>query len=232
MVSIMLSSKILIIEDDVFLGQKVSQLLESKGFKTQVCHDGEQGLLAALKSSFDLILLDIMLPNMNGLNILSLLRKERQTPVMMLTALGAEEDRIKGLSIGADDYLPKPFNFTEMLLRVDALLRRTLQTKDTQKSLNLKDDDLVLSRLEKSIHYNQQLIDLSPTQFRLLWLLVENQSNTLNKSFLSQMALGKSHNQYDRSLDMHISRIRKKLIAAGMPSEYLITVHGKGYCYR
>jgi two-component system response regulator PfeR len=228
----MLSSKILIIEDDVFLGQKMSQLLESKGFSTEVYHDGEQGLLAALKSPFDLILLDIMLPNMNGLNVLNLLRKERQTPVMMITALGAEEDRIKGLSIGADDYLPKPFNFTEMVLRVDALLRRSLQNKEPTNTLDLKDDYLLLSRLEQSVAYNQQSIELSPIQFRLLWLLVENKGDTLTKAFLSQIALNKAYNQYDRSLDMHVSRIRKKLVATGMPSEYLTTVHGKGYCYR
>lgn len=228
----MLSSKILIIEDDVFLGQKMSQLLESKGFSTEVCHDGEQGLLAALKSSFDLILLDIMLPNMNGLNVLNLLRRERQTPVMMITALGAEEDRIKGLSIGADDYLPKPFNFTEMVLRVDALLRRSLQNKEPANTLDLKDDYLLLSRLEQRVAYNQQSIELSPIQFRILWLLIENKGDTLTKAFLSQIALNKAYNQYDRSLDMHVSRIRKKLVATGMPSEYLTTVHGKGYCYR
>ncbi len=228
----MLNSKILIIEDDVFLGQKMSQLLESKGFNTEVCHDGEQGLLAALKSSFDLILLDIMLPSIGGLKILNRLRKERQTPVMMISALGAEEDRIKGLSIGADDYLPKPFNFTEMALRVDALLRRSSQNKEPKSTLNLEDDLLVLSRLEQEVHYNHQAIHFSSIQFRILWLLLENQGNTLSKAFLSQMALGKPFNQYDRSLDMHVSRIRKSLVSAGMPSEYLITVHGKGYCYR
>lgn len=228
----MSTSKILIIEDDVFLGQRISQLLESKGFQTKLCQDGEQGLLEAIKHSFDLVLLDVMLPSLNGLNVLTLLRKERQTPVMMLTALGAEEDRIKGLSIGADDYLSKPFNFTEMWLRVDALLRRTLQSKETKSTLNLVDNLLTLSRIGQSTHYDQQIIDLSPIQFRLLWLLVENQNTTLSKAFLSQMALGKAHNQYDRSLDMHISRIRKKLVAAGMHSEQLSTVHGQGYCYR
>ncbi|RBO83518.1 response regulator transcription factor [Marinomonas aquiplantarum] len=228
----MSTSKILIIEDDVFLGQRISQLLESKGFQTKLCQDGEQGLLEAIKHSFDLVLLDVMLPSLNGLNVLTLLRKERQTPVMMLTALGAEEDRIKGLSIGADDYLSKPFNFTEMWLRVDALLRRTLQSKEAKSTLNLVDNLLTLSRIGQSVHFDQQIIDLSPIQFRLLWLLVENQNITLSKAFLSQMALGKAHNQYDRSLDMHISRIRKKLVAAGMPSEQLSTVHGQGYCYR
>ncbi|MDB4837923.1 response regulator transcription factor [Marinomonas sp.] len=228
----MFNSRILIIEDDVFLGEKVSQLLESKGCCTEVYQDGEQGLLAALKSSFDLILLDIMLPSINGLKVLSLLRKERQTPVMMLTALGAEEDRIKGLSFGADDYLPKPFNFTEMALRVDALLRRTQQSSSSKNTLQLTDDALSLARMNHEVTYGSHAIELTPIQFKLLWLLIENKSTTLTKAYLSQAALGKPHNQYDRSLDMHISRIRKKLVTAGMPSEYIATVHGKGYCYR
>ncbi|MCV2403748.1 response regulator transcription factor [Marinomonas sp. C2222] len=228
----MFNSRILIIEDDAFLGEKVSQLLESKGCFTEVYRDGEQGLLAALKSSFDLILLDIMLPSINGLKVLSLLRKERQTPVMMLTALGAEEDRIKGLSFGADDYLPKPFNFTEMSLRVDALLRRTLQNTPSKNVLTLEDDFLSLTRMDHQVTYQSHAIDLTPIQFKLLWLLVENKSSTLSKAYLSQSALGKPHNQYDRSLDMHISRIRKKLVSVGMPSEHITTVHGKGYCYR
>lgn len=228
----MLKSKILIIEDDIYLGQKISQLLESKGLQTKLHQDGEQGLLEAIKNSFDLILLDVMLPSLNGLSVLKLLRKEKQTPVIMLTALGAEEDRIKGLSNGADDYLPKPFNFTEMWLRVDAILRRTLKARESSNNLNLIDDELTLSRLNQTTYYANQAIELSPIQFRLLWLLVENQNITLSKAYLSQLALGKAHNQYDRSLDMHISRIRKKLVSAGMPNEHLTTVHGKGYCYR
>lgn len=229
---IMHDSSILIIEDDISLGQQISKLLQTRGFSTELCHDGEQGLMTALKTSFDLVLLDVMLPRMDGLKVLSLLRKERQTPVMMLTALGAEEDRIKGLSIGADDYLPKPFNFTEMSLRVDALLRRTTQTNNYDTQLQLQDGQLTLKRLEQSTTYQDQLIELSPIQFRMLWILVENQGEALTKSYLSHVVLGKAFSQYDRSLDMHLSRIRKKLVTAGMPAEFLRTVHGKGYSYR
>ncbi|QRV23791.1 response regulator transcription factor [Marinomonas foliarum] len=223
---------ILIVEDDETLGQQISKLLQAKGFITELCYDGEQGLLTALKKSFDLVLLDVMLPRMDGLKVLNLLRQERQTPVMMLTALGAEEDRIKGLSIGADDYLPKPFNFTEMSLRVDALLRRSNQINNQENPLQLQNGKLKLNRLEQSVHYQDQLIELSPIQFRMLWMLVENQGEVLSKSYLSLVALGKAFSRYDRSLDMHLSRIRKKLISAGMQTESLRTIHGKGYSYR
>lgn len=228
----MSNAKILIIEDDIYLGQQISQLLETKGLDTKLCHDGEQGLLNALKQSFDLILLDIMLPSMDGLKVLNLLRKERHTPVMMLTALGAEEDRIKGLSFGADDYLSKPFNFTELSLRIDALIRRTSQHSSKEIDLRLVDGLLELNRSDQSVAYQSHLIELTPIQFRMLWLLVESKGETLSKAYLSQVALGKAFSRYDRSLDMHLSRIRKKLISAGMPNEYLGTVHGKGYRYR
>lgn len=226
------ASSILIVEDDETLGQQISKLLQAKGFSTELCSDGEQGLLTALKKSFDLVLLDVMLPRMDGLKVLNLLRQERQTPVMMLTALGAEEDRIKGLSIGADDYLPKPFNFTEMSLRVDALLRRSNQINNQENPLQLQNGALKLNRLEQSVYYQDQLIDLSSIQFRMLWVLVENQGEVLSKSYLSHVAQGKAFSRYDRSLDMHLSRIRKKLISAGMQTECLRTIHGKGYSYR
>lgn len=228
----MTDSSILIVEDDETLGHQISKLLQTKGFSTELCSDGEQGLLTALKKSFDLVLLDVMLPRMDGLKVLSLLRQERQTPVMMLTALGAEEDRIKGLSIGADDYLPKPFNFTEISLRVDALLRRSNQANQPETQLELQNGELKLKRLEQSVYYQNQLIELSPIQFRMLWLLVENNGESLSKAYLSHAALGKAFSRYDRSLDMHLSRIRKKLVAAGMPAEHLRTIHGKGYRYR
>lgn len=228
----MYDTKILIIEDDLYLGQQISQLLETKGLSTELCQDGEEGLLTALNKPFDLVLLDVMLPTMDGIKVLNLLRKERHTPVMMLTALGAEEDRIRGLSFGADDYLSKPFNFTEMSLRVDALLKRTSQYNTKETNFRLVDELLELNRSEMSLTYQSNAIELTPIQFRMLWLLVENKGETLSKAYLSQVALGKAFSRYDRSLDMHLSRIRKKLISAGMPTEHLSTVHGKGYRYR
>ena len=117
----MSAARILIIEDDVTLSDQIAHLLEDSGFTTRQCQDGQKGLFAALQQSFDLILLDILIPSLDGLSVLNQLRKTKQTPVMMITASGAEQERIEGYRTGADDYLPKPFNFTEMLLRIEAL---------------------------------------------------------------------------------------------------------------
>ncbi len=121
---------IVIIEDDVTLNDQLADLLRKRGFTIDQCHDGQQGLLTALNKHVDLVLLDRLLPALDGLSVLNRLRKVCETPVMMLTACGAEEERIAGYSQGADDYLPKPFNLTEMQLRIDALLRRSRGRED------------------------------------------------------------------------------------------------------
>ena len=121
----MYAAHILIVEDDNVLSDQLAELLRSKGFVIDRCHDGEQDLLSALKKKFDLILLDVLLPSLNGFSVLKTLRKTCQTPVMMITACGAEQERIEGYTKGADDYLPKPFNLMELMLRIDVLLRRT-----------------------------------------------------------------------------------------------------------
>lgn len=226
--------RILIIEDDKTLNDQLADLLIDQGFSIAQCHDGQQGLMAALSEKFDLILLDVLLPTMSGFSVLNKLRKTRQTPVMMLTACGAEEERIEGYSKGADDYLPKPFNFTELLLRIDALLRRSLgllngRHKQQQKQLVV--DDLVLSRAKQEVMYAGQNIAMTPIQFRLLWVLVEHQNEVMSKPYLYQLVLERAFSRYDRSLDMHLSRVRRKLIDVGMEAERFSTVHGKGYCF-
>lgn len=226
----MTSARILIIEDDVTLSDQVAGLLNEKGFSTRQCHDGQNGLLTALQESFDLILLDVLLPSLNGFSVLNHLRKTKQTPVMMITACGAEQERIEGYRKGADDYLPKPFNFTEMMLRVEALLRRSLgQVEQANQANQLQIDELTLSRSSQKVLFDEQEVELTPIQFRLLWTMLENQHEVLSKPFLYQTVLDRSFSRYDRSLDMHMSRVRKKLEEAGMAPERLATVHGKGY---
>ncbi|MEP4891281.1 MAG: response regulator transcription factor [Aliiglaciecola sp.] len=226
----MSTAHILIIEDDITLSDQISRLLEEKGFITEQCLDGQKGLCTAIQRSFDLILLDVLLPTFNGFSILSQLRQVKHTPVMMITACGAEQERIEGYRNGADDYLPKPFNFTEMMLRIEALLRRTrVNSKRNQKSLQLSVDRLLLDRNKQQVTFEDQLIELTPIQFRLLWVLLENRDETMSKAYLYQIVLERSFSRYDRSLDMHLSRVRKKLVDAGMPPERLTTVHGKGY---
>ncbi|GAA3924205.1 response regulator transcription factor [Litoribacillus peritrichatus] len=226
------SARILIIEDDTTLNDQLADLLRGRGFNISQCKDGEQGLMAAISERFDLILLDVLLPTMDGFSVLKNLRKSRQTPVMMLTACGAEEERIKGYRRGADDYLPKPFNFTELGLRIDALLRRSFGLADRRnQSAEMVVDGLQLNRQKQTVTFEGQPITLTPIQFKLLWVLVDSQNDVLTKPYLYQLVLEREFSKYDRSLDMHLSRVRRKLIDAGMAADRLSTVHGKGYCF-
>ena len=226
------AARILIIEDDATLNDQLADLLRGRGFKISQCKDGEQGLMAAISEKFDLILLDVLLPTMDGFSVLKKLRKSRQTPVMMLTACGAEEERIQGYSRGADDYLPKPFNFTELGLRIDALLRRSLGLGDRRNQYSeIEVDGLKLNRQTQVVTFDDQSIALTPIQFKLLWVLVDSQNEVLTKPYLYQLVLEREFSKYDRSLDMHLSRVRRKLIDAGMAADRLSTVHGKGYSF-
>ncbi|EGM76011.1 response regulator with CheY-like receiver domain and winged-helix DNA-binding domain protein [Rheinheimera sp. A13L] len=226
------ASRILIIEDDLTLSAQVAELLQGKGFKTQQCQDGEQGLVAALQQNFDLILLGVLQPDMNGFSILEQLRKVKQTPVMMVTAQGAEQERIQGYSSGADDCLSKPFNFTELLVRIEALLRRSFgYSKPSVPGNSLKVDQIQLNRSTQQAEFAGTRLSFTPVQFKLLWVLLQNKQQVLSKPLLYQTVLGRPFSRCDRSLDMHMSRVRKKLEEAGMQPDRLVTVHGKGYCF-
>lgn len=227
------SARILIIEDDLALNEQVAVLLKKHHYHVHQCTDGEQGLTAALSLNFDLILLDIRLPERDGLSVLSSLRNHKKTPVIMVTACGAEEERIQGFRQGADDYLAKPFNITELLFRIEAILRRTLvEPPKSSSQQQLEVDLLHLNRHDMSLHYAQQAIKVTAIQFKLLWALVTHQDEVLSKPFLYPLVLDREFSLYDRSLDMHLSRIRKKLIAAGMSANRIETAHGRGYCFK
>ena len=229
----MQSAHVLIIEDDSTLNSQMANLLQAQGFCTEQCHDGLQGLSTAINKSFDLILLDVLLPGINGFEVLNQLRKTKRTPVVMMTACGAEAERIEGYRKGADDYIPKPFNFTEVLLRINALLRRTgLSEKPSHLSPFLSVDEISLQRENLQVSYAENSVEFTAIEFRLLWTLVENKSQVLNKPFLYQAVLEQVFSRYDRSLDMHLSRVRRKMMALGMPAQRLATVYGKGYVFR
>jgi len=225
-------ARILIIEDDLALNEQVATLLKKQHYHVHQCTDGEQGLSAALSLNFDLILLDVRLPERDGLSVLSSLRSHKKTPVIMVTACGAEEERIQGFRQGADDYLAKPFNVTELLFRIEAILRRTLVEPKKAISQQLEIDLLQLNRHDMSIYYAKQAIKVTAIQFKLLWALVTHQNEVLSKPFLYPLVLDREFSLYDRSLDMHLSRIRKKLIAAGMSVNRIETAHGRGYCFK
>jgi two-component system response regulator PfeR len=226
-------ANILIIEDDLELNEQIAKLLSQQGYDVYQCTKGDEGLSTALSMSFDLILLDVRLPQLNGFSVLQSLRVHKKTPVIMVTACGAEEERINGFRQGADDYLAKPFNITELLFRIEAILRRTLiepYQPSHQKQITV--DLLQLNKHEMSIYYDQQPIKITAIQFKLLWILVTHQHDVLSKPFLYPLVLEREFSLYDRSLDMHLSRIRKKLVAAGMATNRIETVHGRGYCFK
>lgn len=223
-------SSILIIEDDHRLSFQLSEMLQASGFKTNTADDGEKGLAFALGETFNLILLDVGLPGTDGFTLLKSIRQQQQTPVLMLTAHGAEEERITGLKNGADDYLSKPFNFTELLLRIEAILKRSqgLGRRDLL-SPQLDRHGLVLNRQLQQVWFNETPVTLTAVQFRLLWMLLSHAGQTLSKPMLYRQVLERDFSRYDRSLDMHISRIRRKLINAGMAADCIQTLHGSGY---
>lgn len=221
---------ILIIEDDQILNDQLTELLARSGYDVEQCYCGDRGLELAASQAYQLILLDVMLPRRDGFSLLDILRKTSQVPVIMVTARDAEEQRIKGLSKGADDYIAKPFNTTELLLRVEALLRRSQQDRHQEQIEVISLEGLRVDRLSQYADANGRDLDLTPIQFKLLWILLLNRGEVLTKAYLSQTVLQRSLGEHDRSLDMHLSRVRRKLKEAAWPGERLQTVHGKGYC--
>lgn len=224
---------VLVIEDDELLSIQLGELLRLQGYAVRLSGTGESGLAMALADAPDLVLLDVMLPDTNGLAVLRRLREQQQTPVIMLTACGAEEERIRGLRHGADDYLSKPFNLTELQLRIDAILRRTRSTdsRPAQPS-SLQIDALMLERQGLRARVAEKDLALTPLQFRLLWQLLLQRGEVLTKPYLYRVVLERDYSGYDRSLDMHINRIRRRLTEAGLAADRLQTLHGRGYSFQ
>lgn len=221
---------ILLVEDDKILNQQLTGLLANKGYNVEQSFDGEDGLLKASSHEHQLILLDVMLPKRDGFSLLKVLRQSCQTPVIMVTAKNAEEERILGFSHGADDYVAKPFSTTELLLRIEALLRRIHQTEPTASSVQFSVDGLTINVKDQTVIVENERLDFTPIQFKLLWELIANHGETLSKAYLYQKVLNRNIGAYDRSLDMHLSRVRRKLNEANWQGERLQTSHGKGYC--
>ncbi|MCL1094402.1 response regulator [Shewanella kaireitica] len=224
-------SRILLIDDDLGLSELLAQLLELEGFELTLAHDGQAGLDLAVERAFDLILLDVMLPKLNGFEVLRALRTKKQTPVLMLTARGDEIDRVVGLEIGADDYLPKPFNDRELVARIRAIIRRTHVQQD-DKTQNVHNfGDLKLDPARQEVHCQEQLIVLTGTEFSLLFELVQNAGELASKETLSEKVLGKKLMPFDRSLDMHLSNLRKKMPERIDGRPRVKTIRGKGYIW-
>ena len=230
-------SKILLVDDDEGLVELLAQVMELEGFTIDIANNGQEAL-EKLDSSHDLILLDVMMPVLNGIETLKRLRQNFETPVLMLTARGDEIDRVIGLELGADDYLPKPFNDRELVARMKAILRRSHNKTDAEtveqsvpsdehKPLEFQGITLYPGR-QQAVYHGKDL-DLTGTEFLLLQMLIRNPGQILSRDLLSMEVLGKRLSPFDRAIDMHMSNLRKKLPVRDDSSPWFKTLRGRGY---
>ncbi|HEY7885841.1 MAG TPA: response regulator transcription factor [Cellvibrionaceae bacterium] len=213
---------ILIIDDDQTLCELLAEYLQSHHMQVDICHDGAAGLEKATNSNPDLILLDVMLPSMNGFEVLRELRKTSRVPVLMLTARGDEIDRVLGLEMGADDYVAKPFSHRELVARIQAILRRLSPDNHSVGELELKPESL-------EANYHGQPLTLTAAEFRVLNILFEHPGEIVTKEAICQQAFGRHLQPYDRHIDIHISHIRKKMSAINDDILAIRTLRGAGY---
>ncbi len=223
--------RVLIVDDDVELCELVSEYLGGEGFEVETVHDGNEGLKRALSGEHVLIVLDIMLPGMNGLDVLRNLRKQSRIPVLILTARGDDVDRIVGLEIGADDYLPKPFNPRELMARVRAILRRSQADSQAAAGEKVTVGDVELDPASRVVRRAGDPVELTSVEFALLEALMRAAGQVVTRETLAQNVLGRRFMPYDRSIDVHVSKLRRKLGDQTADAERIKTIRGVGYVF-
>lgn len=227
--------RILIVDDDRELCLLLAEYLKPEGFILDHAFEGKKGLEMALGGSYSLIILDVMLPGqLNGFNVLQLIRTKIEIPVLMLSARGEDVDRITGLEMGADDYLSKPFNPRELLARIRTILRRLSpgqQNPAGENSACYKIGDLELDTSSRCVQCANRPVELTSVEFGLLELLIKNAGQVLTREHLTAEVLGRSLSPYDRSVDVHISKLRKKLGLDRSSNERIKSIRGSGYIY-
>ena len=222
--------RILLVDDDLELCSMQREYLSNEGFAVQMCHDGERGLEEALSGDYDLILLDVMMPKLNGIDVLRRLRNHSNIPVLMLTAKGDDIDRIIGLELGADGYVSKPCTPRELVARVRAILRRADPDKQEPGQLQpLRVGALTISAASRNASWCDELLDLTSTEFNLLEMLCRRAGRIISKEDLSLHTLGRPLARYDRSIDVHVSNLRQKLGVLKDGRSPIQTVRGIGY---
>lgn len=225
--------RILLADDDVELADMLVEYLSQEGFEVVTVHDGKTALQKAQDENYELIILDVMMPELNGFDVLRQLRTQSQVPVLMLTARGEDVDSIVGLEIGADDYLAKPCNPRVLVAHMRAILRRSEQlienTSATADIITI--GDIELQRRARRVLLDQQAVIMTSTEYSVLEVLLEEAGHVVSKKDLSARALGRELNLYDRSLDMHVSNLRKKLGLLADGEERIKTIRGVGYQY-
>ncbi len=226
--------RILVIDDDVELCSLVGEYLQPEGFDVEAVSDGLRGLERALSGDHLLVVLDVMLPRLNGFDVLRRIRSKSRIPVLLLTARGEDVDRIVGLEIGADDYLPKPFNPRELMARIRAILRRT---RSAEKSGAvpvpeiLRVGDIELDPATRTVRQKGKPVDLTSVEFSLLEVLLREAGRVVTREYLVDTVLSRKFSPFDRSIDMHVSKVRKKLGDSDGGTDHIKTVRGVGYIF-
>ena len=228
-------NRILVVDDDLDLCELLAKYLRREGLEVDMVHDGNLGVERALSGDYTLIVLDVMLPGLNGFDALSSIRSKSSLPVLMLTARGDDVDRIVGLEMGADDYLPKPFNPRELIARIRAILRRArLETDESLKPSSPEHfsvGDVELDKGNRSVTRGGEQLALTTVEFDLLEALMRAAGHIVTREELVKSILGRSFTPYDRSIDTHVSNLRKKLGHYADGVERIKTIRGVGYIY-
>ncbi len=232
-----LKESILIIDDDQALCELLGEYLTNEGFTIDLAHDGREGMEKAIARRYSLLILDVMLPGgYNGFDVLQNIRAKTDTPILMLTARGDDVDRIIGLEMGADDYLSKPFNPRELLARIHAILRRMQSLRQGEVSAvsvveRRKIDDVELNYTARTVIRAGVTVELTSVEFNILDMLMRNAGELVTRDELAKEVLGRPLSSYDRSVDVHVSRLRKKLGSDEGRTERIKSIRGAGYIY-
>ena len=231
----MATNRILLIDDDTELCELLREYLRPEGFLVDCLHTGEGAAVKAQAFAYSLLILDVMLPGMNGFDVLRRIREHSRVPVIMLTARGDEVDRIVGLEMGADDYLPKPFNPRELVARLRAVQRRSettgRQSPEKPAAKHLTVGDLVLDKGTRTVRQAGRQVELTAAEFTLLEELLRQAGQVVSRQELVRQVLGRTLSPYDRSIDVHVSSLRRKLGHHVGGLERIKTIRGTGYQY-
>jgi len=213
--------RILIIEDEIDLAKSLARGLKDEGYAVDTANDGEEGLFSALSNDYDAVVLDIMLPKIDGWKILEKLRSKKKTPLLMLTARDQTVDRVRGLDSGADDYLIKPFDLEEVLARIRAIIRRSANL--TSNSITV--GDVILNLASKTVTLKNKAIDLTAREYSLVEFLALHKGEVITRTQLYEHLFDENESSLSNLLDVHVSKIRKKL-----GPDFVVTRRGHGYC--
>jgi two-component system KDP operon response regulator KdpE len=223
------AEKILVVEDNQVMRRSLVRLLEAESYEVAEAANGEEGLAQFARVSPDLIIMDVNMPKMDGLQALQRLREFSRVPVLILSVRGTERDKVTGLDIGADDYLPKPFGADELLARLRALLRRRPQGEQGQQVLRLGGGELVIDLAEHRVLVNGQLLHLTPVESRLLFALAEHAGQVISTEDLKHEVWGDDPSGTTQNLKLYVLYVRRKIEPDPAQPRYLLTVRGSGY---